>query len=143
MKLHPVRSAELVAKVSHFSDLVASVRAHHETWTGTGYPDRLKGDAIPLAARVIALADTIDAMTTSRPYRSGMELGEVRVEIEREGGRQFDPRIARLVTEPHAWAMIADVVTRAHSEYPAVDLRSVSREFAVGNTGEFVAVAAR
>lgn len=143
MKLHPVRSAELVSKVSHFADLVAAVRAHHENWIGTGYPDQLKGDAIPLAARVIALADTIDAMTTSRPYRAGLDLSEVRTELEREGGRQFDPRIARLVTEPHAWAIVADVVTRAQVEYPAVELGGMTREYSVGNTGEFVAFAAR
>ena len=138
MKLHPVRGAELVAKVSHFSDLVTAVRAHHETWDGSGYPDRLVGDEIPLAARVIALADTIDAMTTSRPYRSGLALEEVRAEIERETGRQFDPRIARSITNPLSWAHVSKVVARAQIEYPAVDPTKTGPDSPVGNTGEFV-----
>lgn len=141
MKLHPIRGAELVSKVSHFSDLVPAVRAHHETWDGVGYPDRLSGDKIPLAARVIALADTIDAMTTSRPYRSGMDLAEVRTEIEREIGRQFDPAIAKAVTSPEAWLAVSRAVERARAEYPAVDYSVSPHELPVGNTGEFAAVA--
>lgn len=141
MKLHPIRSAELVAKVSHFSDLVTSVRAHHGTWGGAGYPDQLRGDSIPVAARIIALADTIDAMTTSRPYRAGMELEEVRAEIERESGRQFDPRIAGAATAPQAWSALSQAVMRAQSEYPVIDNANRQREFAFGNTGEFAVLA--
>lgn len=141
MKLHPIRSAELVAKVSHFSDLVTSVRARHETWDGAGYPDQVRGDSIPVAARIIALADTIDAMTTSRPYRAGMELEEVRAEIERESGRQFDPRIAGAVTAPQAWSALSQAVMRAQSEYPVIDYANRQREFAFGNTGEFAVLA--
>lgn len=143
MKLHPIRSAELVAKVSHFSDLVPAVRAHHETWDGAGYPDQLRGDQIPLAARVIALADTIDAMTTSRPYRSGMELTEVRVEIQREIGHQFDPNIALAVTSHHAWDVLTEAVQRARTEYPAVDYSAPLQEVPAGNTGEFALLASR
>lgn len=143
MKLHPVRSAELVSKVSHFSDLVSAVRAHHETWDGAGYPDRLSGDQIPLAARIIALADTIDAMTTSRPYRSGLDLTEVRREIERECGRQFDPRLARAITVPTSWTHVSEVVLRAQLDYPAVDASISGRGLPLGNTGEFALLASR
>lgn len=143
MKLHPVRSAELVAKVSHFSDLVASVRAHHETWEGEGYPDRLRGADIPLPARVIALADTIDAMTTSRPYRAGMSLEQVRLEIRRESGRQFDPQIADVLTAPQAWTSLAGVVLHAQSAYPAIEASVALSGIAAGNTGEFVFVESR
>ncbi|HRN52239.1 MAG TPA: HD-GYP domain-containing protein [Gemmatimonadaceae bacterium] len=143
MKLHPVRSAELVAKVSHFSDLVASVRAHHETWEGRGYPDQLRGPEIPLPARVIALADTIDAMTTSRPYRAGMTLEQVRLEIRRESGRQFDPQIAAALTTPQAWTSLAGVVAHAQAEYPAIELAGGVGTVPAGNTGEFVFIASR
>lgn len=143
MKLHPVMSADLVAKVSHFADLVPAVRAHHETWDGRGYPDRLSGDSIPLAARVIALADTIDAMTTSRPYRAGMLMSEVRDEIVRERARQFDPRVADAITVEHAWAELSAVVARAQADYPASLQGDHEVSLLVGNTGEFVMLSSR
>lgn len=143
MKLHPIMSADLVAKVSHFSDLVAAVRAHHETWDGRGYPDQLSGDNIPLAARVIAVADTIDAMTTSRPYRAGLVMSEVRDEIMRERARQFDPRVADAITTQHAWMELSAVVARAQVEHPASQHSNGSVPVLVGNTGEFVLVSSR
>lgn len=93
MKTHSIKSAELVQTVSQLADLVAPIRHHHENWDGTGYPDKLAGDAIPLWARVIAIADTIDAMTTDRPYRKAMTMCEVRGELVLMAGRQFDPSI--------------------------------------------------
>jgi hypothetical protein len=138
MQLHPIRSAELVSKVSHFADLVAPVRSHHEAWNGTGYPDQLKGDAIPLAARVIAIADTIDAMTTSRPYRSGMTLAEVRAELVAESGRQFDPTLAAAITQARAWSALSDEILRSQLDLPANDTRSANGSILQGNTGEFV-----
>lgn len=138
MKSHPIRSAELVAKVSHFSDLVSPIRAHHEAWNGAGYPDRLEGESIPFAARVIALADTVDAMTTSRPYREGLTLDEVRAEIQRESGRQFDPDICAKLLAPNAWTFLVGVVAQAQREFPVSSDIRYGRE--VGNTGEFVAL---
>lgn len=138
MKLHPARSAELIRKVSHFADLVSPVRAHHESWNGAGYPDKVRGEAIPFAARIIALADTVDAMTTSRPYRSGLTLDQVRDEIRRESGRQFDPAICEKLLAPSAWAQLAETFERAQREYPASAVSDVYS--LVGNTGEFVAV---
>jgi HD-GYP domain-containing protein (c-di-GMP phosphodiesterase class II) len=69
MQTHPIKSAELVTNVSQLRDVIAPIRHHHENWDGTGYPDGLVGDSIPLASRIIMFADTIDAMTTDRPYR--------------------------------------------------------------------------
>ena len=93
MELHPVKSAELVSKLSDLEDIVPDVRHHHERWDGRGYPDQLAGRAIPVGARIIAFADTIDAMVTDRPYRKGMSADEVRLELERCRGTQFDPEI--------------------------------------------------
>jgi putative nucleotidyltransferase with HDIG domain len=93
IELHPIKSAELVAMVSQLEHAVAPVRHHHENWDGTGYPDRVAGEAIPLASRIIMFADTIDAMTTDRPYRRGLGPDEVRAELVRMRGKQFDPNI--------------------------------------------------
>lgn len=93
MQTHPVKSAELVATVSHLRDLVGAVRHHHENWDGSGYPDGLAGHQIPLESRIIMFADTIDAMTSDRPYRAALGETEVRSEFSRLRGRQFDPEI--------------------------------------------------
>lgn len=118
MKSHSAKSAALIAKVSHFSDLVPLVRSHHEAWDGRGYPDQLSADSIPLGARIIALADTIDAMSTSRPYRSALSPLEVRHEIERESGRQFDPSICSALLRESTWRDIEREIALAVSEYP-------------------------
>ena len=101
MELHPIKSAELVAKISDLQDIVPSVRHHHENWDGTGYPNRLEGRDIPLGSRIIMFADTIDAMTTDRPYRKALGEAEVRSELRKFRGLQFDPNICDvLVTSP-------------------------------------------
>lgn len=108
MELHPVKSAELVAKLSDFEDIVADVRHHHERFDGTGYPDQLEGKSIPLGSRIIAFADTIDAMTTDRPYRKGMSPEEVREEILRCRGSQFDPDICDALIGSPVFAQLFD-----------------------------------
>jgi len=93
IETHPIKSAELVQNVSQLRDVVDPVRHHHENWDGSGYPDGLAGDEIPLAARIIMFADTIDAMTSNRPYRSAMRREDVSAELLRMRGKQFDPAI--------------------------------------------------
>lgn len=93
MELHPVKSAELVSKLSDFSNIIDDVRHHHENFDGTGYPDRLVGKSIPLGSRIIMFADTIDAMTTDRPYRKALGPEDVKAELIRCKGQQFDPDI--------------------------------------------------
>ncbi len=68
---------------------------HHENYDGSGYPDRLKGEEIPLGARIIALADSLDAMLTERPGRAGMDLFDALFEVKRCSGTQFDPEVVR------------------------------------------------
>lgn len=93
MELHPLKSVELAEKVSELEDVLPAIRHHHENWDGTGYPDRLSGNDIPLGARIIMFADTIDAMTTDRPYRKAMTEVEVKAELIAMQGKQFDPNI--------------------------------------------------
>ena len=135
MKTHSEKSAQLVAKVSQFADLVPAVRAHHESWDGSGYPHCLQGDAIPTGARIIALADTIDAMSTSRPYRPAMSTEVVREEIRTQSGSQFDPAICAVLLRPTVWAQLEREIARANAEFPIEGLLSAAIQ--VGQTGEY------
>ena len=108
MELHPIKSAELVAKISDLQDIVPAVRHHHENWDGTGYPDRLEGRDIPLGARIIRVADTIDAMTTDRPYRKALGQIEVRSELKKFRGIQFDPAICDVLVASQDFARLFD-----------------------------------
>lgn len=103
MREHPTDGAALIATMTPLRDLVAAVKHHHENWDGTGYPDGLAGELIPLSARIIRFADTIDAMTTARPYRPIMKASEVRAEIVRCRGSQFDPRLVDRLLSSAAW----------------------------------------
>jgi putative nucleotidyltransferase with HDIG domain len=119
MKSHSEKGAALVSKVSQFVDLIPAIRAHHEAWDGSGYPNRLAGERIPLWARVITFADTIDAMTTDRPYREALTTDSVRAEIVRQAGKQFDPRIADILTSDAKWKeMAATIRKNRHTHIP-------------------------
>src|SRR6266566_367126 len=100
MQAHPVRSADLAGTIAEFRGRVQTdIRNHHENYDGTGYPDGLTGEAIPIGARIIMIADTIDAMTTDRPYRKALSLSKALEELAKYAGRQFDPRLVELVSE--------------------------------------------
>jgi ribonuclease P protein subunit RPR2 len=90
---HPVVGAEILRDVDFLGEGKLVVRHHHERWDGTGYPDRLVGDEIPLAARVFSVADTLDALTTDRPYRPASNWNDARLEIRKFSGTQFDPDV--------------------------------------------------
>ncbi len=97
MKTHSAKSAELVSSFSRFQGyVVACVRHHHERWDGRGYPDGIAGEAIPLGARIITIADTIDAMTTNRPYRNALPVDVVLAELNKGRSSQFDARLVEL-----------------------------------------------
>ena len=120
MKTHAAKGAALVSKAVALQEYSSpSVRAHHEQWSGTGYPDALAGDAIPIGARIITIADTIDAMTTIRPYRPARSLVEVRAELFRVMGVQFDPKICAALFAAENWEELALEVEIAAREFPA------------------------
>lgn len=114
IKAHPADGANLIATMTRLRELVPAVRHHHENWDGTGYPDGLRADDIPLASRVIMFADTFDAMTTKRPYRGPMGEDDVRGELLRCRGRQFDPEIADRLLASDFWRTLFPPVDRAH-----------------------------
>jgi HD-GYP domain-containing protein (c-di-GMP phosphodiesterase class II) len=90
MNLHTSHGAEILGHVRQLRDVIPGVRGHHEKFDGTGYPDGIGGDDIPLAARIIAVADTFDAMTTDRPYRKGLDAETAMEELRKGSGSQFD-----------------------------------------------------
>ena len=111
---HPDDGANLISTMTKLRSLVPAVRHHHENWDGTGYPVAIKGEAIPLAARIIRFADTIDAMTTERPYRLPLTEAQVRAEVVRCRGTQFDPAIAdRLLASAHWHTLFAPTTNDA------------------------------
>jgi putative nucleotidyltransferase with HDIG domain len=103
MQAHPVRSADLAGTIAEFRGRVQTdIRNHHENYDGTGYPDGLAGNGIPIGARIIMVADTIDAMTTDRPYRKALSLAKALEEMTKHAGRQFDPKLVELVSKSPA-----------------------------------------
>lgn len=98
MQRHPARSAELAATIAEFRGAVElAIKHHHENYDGTGYPDGIAAEDIPLAARIIMVADTMDAMTTDRPYRKALTFDRTLEELKRFSGKQFDPKLVELV----------------------------------------------
>jgi ribonuclease P protein subunit RPR2 len=93
MSRHPVIGSDIVQGIEFLAEAADVVRSHHERWDGTGYPDHLAGQDIPLAARVFAVADVLDALTTDRPYRPGTSLTFARSMITSDSGTHFDPRV--------------------------------------------------
>lgn len=106
MKEHPADGAELVATMTRLTEFVPAIRHHHERWSGAGYPDGIHGEAIPLASRVIMVADTIDAMTTVRPYRAALSESDVKAELLKLRGEQFDPFIVDTLLSSAEWRQI-------------------------------------
>jgi ribonuclease P protein subunit RPR2 len=90
---HPVTGSFIVSEIEFLGQARDVIRSHHEHWDGNGYPDGLAGTDIPLAARVFAVADALDALTTDRPYRAASTLAQARGVIEKDAGAQFDPAV--------------------------------------------------
>ena len=99
MRMHPVIGHQMVDRIPFLTNAAEIVRCHHEHYDGTGYPDGLKGEEIPLPARVFAVADALDAITTDRPYRPAASIGEARRAIAASAGTHFDPAVVEVLGE--------------------------------------------
>ena len=88
---HTTLGADMLATIPDLAPIIPIVRSHHERWDGKGYPDGLAGEDIPRLARIVAVADAFDAMTSDRPYKKGMPANLAFQEVERQSGLQFDP----------------------------------------------------
>lgn len=93
---HPLIGVKIVEGVDFFKDKIPMIRNHHEHFDGRGYPDGLVGEIIPLEARIIAVADAFDAMTSVRPHRRALPVEDVLLEMEKGKGKQFDPHILEI-----------------------------------------------
>ncbi|MDQ6606986.1 MAG: HD-GYP domain-containing protein [Actinomycetota bacterium] len=111
MAQHPLIGADIIRGIEFLGEAADVVRSHHERWDGRGYPDGLAGEKIPIAARVFAVADVLDALTSDRPYRPASPLSVAREMIVAESGSHFDPR-----------------VTEAFSAIPDATLRRIAAE---------------
>jgi response regulator RpfG family c-di-GMP phosphodiesterase len=112
MKRHPEMGYRMLKHIKFLKPALDIVHCHQERWDGTGYPNGLKGEAIPLGARIFAAVDTFDAMTSDRPYRAALSIQTARDEIRRFSGIQFDPKVAEafLSIEESAWREIRESV---------------------------------
>ncbi|HEX4992389.1 MAG TPA: HD domain-containing phosphohydrolase, partial [Rubrobacteraceae bacterium] len=99
IKRHPVLGAEMLAPVEKLAQAIPAVRHHHERFDGRGYPDGLRGEQIPLTARVVSVADAFDSMIRDRPYGYGISRQAALEEVERNSGTQFDPRVVKVLLE--------------------------------------------
>lgn len=99
MRKHPEIGARILAMADGMKDVVPGVRHHHEWFDGSGYPDGLTGDTIPLSARIIAIVDVFDALTTDRPYRAALPFAAALDELARGAGNHFDPALVKIFAE--------------------------------------------
>ena len=106
MKTHVRRGYNLLNRIAFLADAAEIVLAHHEQFDGAGYPQGLSGERIPVGARIFAVADTLDAMTSDRPYRPATTFAVAREEIIQQSGKQFDPAVvaAFLMIDEGPWA---------------------------------------
>ena len=102
MKLHPSNSEKLILSIKKLAGISNWLKAHNERWDGRGYPDGLKGEEIPLSSRIVAIADTYDAMTSTRSYRTALPHEVAIDEIKKCAGSQFDPNLATKFIELEA-----------------------------------------
>jgi putative nucleotidyltransferase with HDIG domain len=124
MRRHPVLGAAIVSQVPGLRSSVPIIRHHHERWDGGGYPDRLAGEAIPLGARILAIVDTYDAMTSPRRYRAPQSPAAACAELQACAGKQFDPRLVELFLQacvPAEWS--TEVVDVSPSELSSLPWR--------------------
>jgi diguanylate cyclase (GGDEF)-like protein/putative nucleotidyltransferase with HDIG domain len=97
VKIHPIIGASILEKIAFPYPVVPIVRSHHESWDGTGYPDGLKGEEIPIGARILSAVDFLDALISDRPYRTAMPLDEAMKMVADQAGKAFDPKVVEIL----------------------------------------------
>jgi putative nucleotidyltransferase with HDIG domain len=105
MREHPVKGYEIASKIEMLKPIMSAVRNHHERWDGSGYPDKMKSDEIPLAARIVAIADAFDAMATDRPYKQALPLEECEAVLRKTAGKMYDPELIEVFVARHLGAL--------------------------------------
>ncbi len=128
MKIHPGVGAEILSSVQFPYPVVPFVRSHHEKWDGSGYPDGLSGESIPIGARIIAAVDCLDALASDRQYRRALPLAEAMDIVRKDSGRAFDPKIVEILDRRY-------VEFEAHAKRESSLLPKLSLEVAVKRGG--------
>jgi response regulator RpfG family c-di-GMP phosphodiesterase len=105
MREHPVKGCEIASQIEALRPIMPAVRNHHERWDGKGYPDGLAGDRIPLAARLVAIADAYDAMATDRPYKRALPLDQCEALLRKNAGTMYDPELIEVFVRRHVGAL--------------------------------------
>jgi putative nucleotidyltransferase with HDIG domain len=153
MKVHPVVGAEILERVRFPFPVAPIVRAHHEKWDGSGYPSGLKGEAIPIGARILSVVDCLDALASDRPYRRAMPLPKAMAIVERDAGKAFDPQIVAILRKRYVeleqeaksspmepWRLSADINIERGAEpgagFAAADCKPHADAAAASSSGE-------
>ena len=118
MRRHPVDGAEILERIAGLKEMADNVRHHHECYDGSGYPDGLKGDQIPIGSRIAAVVDAFDAMVSDRPYRAGMSVQQAIEELRRCQGKQFDPQVVETLITLHQQGTLQLGHHHAHLDDP-------------------------
>jgi len=116
MKSHPVKGAAIMEAIPQLRDVIPGMKHHHERWEGGGYPEGLRGEDIPLQARIVSVADTFDAMTTTRPYQRAMDIRFVFQRLRDLAGNRFDPSVVEALIQSYEKG---ELVPIAREEAPA------------------------
>ena len=115
MKIHPVVGAEILERVSFPYPVAPIVRAHHEKWDGSGYPYGLRGEEIPIGARILSAVDCLDALASDRQYRRALHLDEAMDEVAAQAGKSFDPRV--VLSTPRHYVELERLAQRDHGDH--------------------------
>jgi putative nucleotidyltransferase with HDIG domain len=127
MKLHTLKGAKILEAIPDLANLIPIVRSHHERWDGAGYPDGLAKEQIPLLARIVAVVDAFDAMTSRRPYRSALGVDQAFTELAAHAGSHFDPACvdAFIRLRPRIEALLAQEESNVQTSSALADTRSL------------------
>ncbi|HEY4243742.1 MAG TPA: HD domain-containing phosphohydrolase [Kofleriaceae bacterium] len=105
MREHPVKGFDIASKIEILHPIMPAVRNHHERWDGSGYPDKMIAEAIPMSARIVAIADAFDAMATDRPYKQALPLEECEAVLRKTAGKMYDPDLCAVFVDRHLGAL--------------------------------------
>src|SRR5262249_39410450 len=108
MREHPAKGHDIASKIAMLHPIMPAVRNHHERWDGSGYPDKMKDTEIPLVARIVAIADAYDAMSTDRPYKKALSLEECEAILRKTAGKMYDPDLIEVFVKQHLGTLYRD-----------------------------------
>ena len=117
MRTHAIKGYEIASQIEMLKPTMSAIRNHHERWDGGGYPDGLKADQIPLAARIVCIADAFDAMATDRPYKKALPPEECEMLLRKNAGKMFDPELVELFIVTRGTWLMADAESSQHETY--------------------------